>query len=204
MMMVRKVKVVFFRRLFFPFIIASVALIYFLNADVIDNLLGRFAVEKLFENIKEQQQSYLSSEAFSGGSSFDIGTMEPSIGGFVRKMPAGITATFFRPWLWEAKNALMIFAAFESFLLLLVTLIVLFKTGLFRFLRSLAEPSVFLFISYSLIFAAFIGLSTANFGTLGRYRIPIVPFYLAGILYILYLKKIRDRKKPREKTESSH
>jgi hypothetical protein len=35
-----------------------------------------------------------------------------------------------------------------------------------------------------LIFAASVAITSANFGTLVRYKIPLIPFYLGG-LYIL-------------------
>jgi len=202
MLLIRKIKIVFFRRLFFPVAIILLALTYQLNAAAIDSLLGRFAIEKLFDNIKEQQQSYLNSEDFSGGSVFNIGTIEPTLSGFISKMPAGINATLFRPYLWESKNMLMIFAGLENLILLLLTLWIVIKTGIFKFIKTIfTDPYVFLFLMYTFIFAAIIGLSTANFGTLGRYRIQIIPFYLAGILYVWYLKKTTIPKMPREKTE---
>jgi hypothetical protein len=37
---------------------------------------------------------------------------------------------------------------------------------------------------FSLIFAISVGISSGNFGTLVRYKIPLMPFYLSG-LYIL-------------------
>ena len=202
MLLVRKIKIVFFRRLFFPIAIIFLIGLYQFNAAAVDNLLGRFAIEKLFDNIKEQQQSYLNSEDFSGGSVFNIGTIEPTLSGFISKMPAGINATLFRPYIWESKNVLMIFAGMENIILLLLTIGIIFKTGLFKFIKtSFSNPYVFLFLIYTMIFAAIIGLSTANFGTLGRYRIQIIPFYLAGILYVWYLKKITIPKKQHEKTE---
>lgn len=202
MLLVRKIKIIFFRRLFFPAAIVLLVVVYQLNAGAIDNLLGRFAIEKLFDNIKEQQQSYLNSEDFSGGSVFNIGTIEPTVSGFISKMPAGINATLFRPYIWESKNALMLFAGLENLILLLITIWIIAKTGVFRFIKTLfTDPYVFLFLIYTFIFSAIIGLSTANFGTLGRYRIQIIPFYLAGILYVWYLKKTTTPKKQHEKTE---
>ena len=116
-------------------------------------------------------------------------------------MPQGIVATLFRPFIWESKNVLMIFSALESLLILLITLFVIWKAGFFKFIRTIfSDPFVFLCIFYALIFAALVGLSTSNFGTLGRYRIPIVPFYLTGILAILYKAKFTDPKKQHEKT----
>lgn len=96
----------------------------------------------------------------------------------------------------------MLFTALESLVILLMTLYVIWKAGLIAFLKKIFnDPIVFLCIVYALLFAAIVGISTLNFGTLARYRIPIIPFYLAGLLIILYQSKQVNRKKLRESTE---
>jgi hypothetical protein len=42
---------------------------------------------------------------------------------------------------------------------------------------------------FTLIFAYAIGLTSANFGTLVRYKIPCMPFYLMGLYMIQYVAK---------------
>jgi len=201
MSLVKRIKSIFFRRVFFPVLLGLITLVYIINADKIDDLLGSYAIEKLFDTVKEQQQSYLNADDAEAGSVFNLGAFEPTLSGFLKKMPAGITATLYRPFIWESKNFLMIFSSLESFLILLVTLWVIWKTGILTFFKTIfRDPFVFLCISYALIFAALVGLSTSNFGTLARYRIPIVPFYLTGILGILYNVKIKGRKTQREST----
>ena len=49
---------------------------------------------------------------------------------------------------------------------------------------------------YSLVFALFVGATTLNFGTLVRYKIPAMPFYLISIFLILDLN--RKKKNPRD------
>jgi len=38
---------------------------------------------------------------------------------------------------------------------------------------------------YAVLFAIFVGAITLNFGTLVRYKIPCIPFYLAALVLIL-------------------
>lgn len=199
--LVKRIQSKFFRHVFFPLLLALLVVGYIINAQKIDNLLGSYAIEKLFDTVKEQQQSYLTAEDAEAGSVFNIGTIEPTLSGFLKKMPAGIVAALYRPFLWESRNFLMIFTAMESFLLLFVTLFVLWKTGFAFFIKTIfRDRFVFLCIFYALIFAALVGLSTSNFGTLARYRIPIIPFYLAGIVGIWYRFYVKGRKKPHEST----
>jgi hypothetical protein len=68
----------------------------------------------------------------------------------------------------------------------LFTLYTIFKVGLFRFIKYIfTDSDVFLCIIFALLFGALVGISTLNFGTLTRYRIPVIPFYLFGVLLIL-------------------
>lgn len=190
------IQLTWIRRTVFPACILLLIAAWRFNAPLIEQYLGDYAVEKLFENVKEQQQSYLN-DPEAGGSTFNIGDIDPTINGFINKMPAGITATLYRPFLWESKNVLMIFSALENILLLGLLLYVVFKTGLFRSLTLLfTESYVLLFLLFCILFATLIGLSTSNFGTLGRYRIPIVPLYIGALLLIEYKGRITVPKKP--------
>jgi hypothetical protein len=188
--MLKTIKNKFVRRIIQPIILGVIVILYFALSQQIQLLLGYYATEKLVENVAEQQKNYKAMEGESG-SFFEIGPMEKSISGLIKKTPAGIVATLYRPFIWESKNIMMLFSAIESFLISLFTLYVIFKTGIFKFLHFVfSDPFVFLCIFFSLLFAAFVGVSTLNFGTLGRYRIPILPFYLAGLLYSLYKSQV--------------
>ncbi len=197
--MLKKIQNTFLRRLLQPFILGFMVLVYVIFSQGIDKTLGNYAATELFETVNEQQAAYKSQEEESG-SFFEIGPMEQTLGGFVKKIPEGITATLFRPFIWESKKLIMLFSALESLFMLLFTLYVIIKTGFINFFASIfSDPFIFLCIMYSLLFAALVGVSTLNFGTLVRYRIPIIPFYLTGLLYILYKHEITNPKKLHER-----
>lgn len=186
-LLVGKIKNSLVRRLVFPSLIVIAVGAYFIFEDRIDSMLGGYSMEKVLDTVKEQQGIYLTAEDADKGSVFDLGEFEPTIGGFIKKMPAGIVASIYRPFPWEAKKVIMLFSAGESFFLLIFTLYVMFKVGIGRFFKEIfKDPFIFLCIVYSLLFGALVGLSTFNFGTLARYRLPLLPFYTCGILYILY------------------
>lgn len=196
--MLKKIENTFLRRLLQPLLIGFMVVVYFVFSQQIESTLGSYATEKLFETVKEQQAAYKNLEEESG-SFFEIGPMEQTLGGFIKKIPTGIAATLYRPFIWESKKLIMLFSALESLFMLLFTVYVLFKTGVVKFFASIfSDPFIFLCIMYSLLFAALVGVSTLNFGTLARYRIPIIPFYLTGLLYILYKHQISTPKKPHE------
>jgi hypothetical protein len=78
--------------------------------------------------------------------------------------------------------------------IMFLTLFVLYKTGPLRFLRSILKDPVILYcLLFALLFALFVGATTANFGTLVRYKIPCMPFYIID-LFLIYdrIKKIKN------------
>jgi hypothetical protein len=123
-----------------------------------------------------------------GENSFDIGTIDPSITGLLSKFPIAFVSGLFRPFLWEARNPVMIISGLENAFLLFLTLQVLFKAGPLRFFSIiLSEPLLIFSLIFTVFFAFAVGLSTANFGALVRYKIPCIPFYLS-MLFILKTK----------------
>ena len=178
--------------LIFSFLIS----IGFIFSFSIEEALGRYSAENLQENIQDLQNEY-SKMTENADSNFSIGAIDPTLWGLVKKMPEGFVATLYRPFIWEARKVFTMFSAIESLLILLFTLYVLLKAGFINFFKSIFTKSmIFLFIGFSLIFASLVGLSTLNFGTLARYRIPVIPFYLMGLLLILYRSKVATLKKP--------
>ncbi len=205
MRLVKRIPNRFFRRVVLPSLLGIMLIVYISFSEFINNTLGSYSIENITETVKEQQQSYLNAEDAESGSVFDLGPMEPTISGFIKKMPAGVTAALYRPFVWESRKLIMLFSALESLCILLFTLYVIKKAGIITFCKTiLNDPFVFLCLSFSLVFAALVGLSTFNFGTLARYRIPALPFYLAGLLAIWYHATIAKKKKLHENIVLSH
>ena len=127
------------------------------------------------------------------GSAYDIGNIEPSITSFALKIPAAVNVTLFRPYLWESRKPIMLFSALESTAVFLLFLYVLFKTRIYKFIGMIIQNSfiTFCFI-YTVIFATFVGISSFNFGTLVRYKIPCMPFFL--IMLFLMLAESKKKK----------
>jgi hypothetical protein len=119
------------------------------------------------------------------GSGYNIGVQDGTIGSMVKLAPQAIVVSLFRPFLWEARNPTMALSALEASYFLLLTLRIFWRVGFFKTLSAISRmPILTLCFVFSLIFAISVGISSGNFGTLVRYKIPLMPFYLAG-LYIL-------------------
>jgi ABC-type sulfate transport system permease component len=100
--------------------------------------------------------------------------------------PAAIGTTFFRPFIWEARNIVMLLSALESLLILWFTLKNLLSPRQFvNFFKKIFTDTLVLYcLAFSFLFAAFVGLSSLNFGSLVRYKIPAIPFYLIAMALI--------------------
>jgi hypothetical protein len=161
----------------------------------IEEAMGVGSTAQLQSQIMELQNEY-SKMTENSDSNFSLGTIEPTVAGLMKKLPAGFVATLYRPFIWEARSLFTLISSLESLFLLLFTLYVIVKVNPVKiFYILISNSNVFLCIGFSIIFASLVGLSTLNFGTLARYRIPVIPFYLMGLLMISYEAKKAKLKK---------
>lgn len=134
---------------------------------------------------------------YYGGNSFDIGEFDPTLGGMLSKAPQAIVAGVFRPFLWDVRNPLMLISALETTLDFVLIIKILLSMGLRAFFAViLRRPFLMAAFVLMLTYAFFVGITTANFGALVRYRMPVLVF-LSLILavewrYMTLLKAIEN------------
>lgn len=123
------------------------------------------------------------------GNSFDLGDYDPTLSGVFSKFPIATVTGLFRPFLWEAKNIVMVLSGMENLIILGFTFFVLLrKPG--RVLTNLfGNPLVLFCLIFAVFFAFSVAVSTSNFGALVRLRIPMMPFLLSGLMIINYAKE---------------
>jgi hypothetical protein len=158
--------------------------------EALQNFLGNLALDKLSESVKATQENF-EGLARNAESSFSLGVeFDGTPASLAKIAPAAILATLFRPFLWESKKIPTLLSSLESLAFMFFTLYVLIRAGPFRFLKSIfADPIVVYSFWFSVLFAVFIGATTLNFGTLVRYKIPCIPFYLISLILILDKRK---------------
>lgn len=110
-----------------------------------------------------------------GDGGYDIGLPDGSWFGMIKLIPSAISVTLFRPYIWEVKNPLMLLSSLEAILIILLSVRFISKRKRRTFLR---DPFLIFCLSFTLLFAFAVGASSFNFGTLMRYKIPMLPFYL--------------------------
>jgi len=182
----------FTRRVISPVLIASGLGLAFLLLEQISASLGKFSLENL-ETVAQSTQIWHTVVSGETGSAYSLGNADiGSVSGFPSVFPAAVNVTLFRPYIWEAGGIVMLMSALESLAILGLTLYAFFKGGLLRSLRLISSsPFVQFCLVFSLIFAFAVGFTAYNFGALVRYKIPMLPFYLAMLFIIISSK--RDR-----------
>ncbi|HEV8271820.1 MAG TPA: hypothetical protein VGQ04_10985, partial [Chitinophagaceae bacterium] len=135
------------------------------------------------------------------GSGYTLGDFDPTVMGMLQQAPAGVNVTLFRPYLWEARKPIVMISAFESLFFLIFTIVVIFRNNPIRVIqRVLSDETLQFCLIFTLVFAFAVGISTSNFGSLVRYKIPCLPFYTAFLIILYYppkqelvLRKERDK-----------
>lgn len=178
-----KIKSGFFRLILGPGIILTGVAVSTVIFVTFSDSLGEYGSIDKAVNKAVVTKNDLTREAY-GKNSFDIGQIDGSVGGLLSKFPAAVMAGLFRPYLWDATNPVMLFSALENTFLFIMFLRVFFKNGLQFFPRIFGNPVLTLCFVFSIFFSFALGLTTANFGALVRYKIPAIPFFLS-MLYIL-------------------
>jgi len=165
---------------------------FFVVSDKLQQELGELALDKLAETVKMQQSNFIAM-AEQAESSFSLGVeFDGTNSSLVRMAPAAIVATFYRPYLWESKKLSTLLSSLESLTLMLFTVYVFLRAGPLVFFGSLVRNRMVMFcFFFSILFALFVGATTLNFGTLVRYKIPCMPFYVIALVLILDVAKKR-------------
>lgn len=126
------------------------------------------------------------------GSVYDLGEFDGSLGNLFLKFPQAVWLCLFRPYVWEARNPVMLLSALEATFFLLLTFYVLFTSSLLKLLQTLRQhPFVVFCLAFSISFGFGVAIATYNFGSLARYKIPLLPFYLSAIFVLQYYGRTR-------------
>jgi 4-amino-4-deoxy-L-arabinose transferase-like glycosyltransferase len=175
---------------------------------IVSSIAGYFVVKKLgteFQQYSIQNAMNTASnfQAYHGflaqtanASGYHLGEMDGSTGSIIRNIPAAINVTLFRPYIWETRNPVMLLSALESFALMLFTIRIFYRTGIGRTFKAIGSNStVFFCIFFAMFFGFCVGFTAYNFGALVRYKIPCIPFFVAGLFILNYITEEENKKR---------
>ena len=168
---------------FISLIFAAIAGVMLVNYLTSDAALSKFSLDNILETSSFSRDTYERGGVRNQGAYFQITTTNP-----VLLALNGLVATFFRPFPWEISSAIVMLSALESLIFLSLIVYLFFKRGIFTpFRKIFSKPLLILCFSFAVIFAISVGISATNFGSLSRYKIPCLPFYLMFILSVYHL-----------------
>lgn len=148
--------------------------------------LGKYSLNRIAKT-SYLISSYIQEQSGDEGSAYNLGAINPTPVGMLSKMPAAINVTLFRPYLWETRKVFQFINAIEATIFLLITLKIIFLIGFRKIWTTISkDPTIQFCLIFTVIFAFAVGISSGNFGTLSRYRIPCLPFYGMALVLIYY------------------
>lgn len=179
---------------------------FFFLARVFATEMERYSLENIAQTAAVTRGWIAYVSETQEGSGYDLGEFDPTFAGMLQKLPQAVAVTLFRPFPWEARKVIMFLSAAEALLFIYFTVRVFAKRRLLATLRLISQDATLLFcIIFTIIFAFAVGITSYNFGSLSRYKIPCLPFFGAFLIALLNhrqqpqprIKKIqskRDRK----------
>ncbi|UOQ74436.1 hypothetical protein [Hymenobacter cellulosilyticus] len=189
----RRIKSAALRMILKPFFIVLGGAAAYLGATNLTSDDERFAVDKIGERTKINQE-YLYSLTKDQGSAYNIGAIDGSFSSLVTVAPQAVIVSLFRPFLFEARNPVMLLSAMEATMFIYLTIMMFYRTGFFKSFKQIAStPMVTFCFLFAIVFAIGVGTNSGNFGTLVRYKIPLMPFYLSA-LYIMQFQANNAKK----------
>ncbi len=154
-------------------------------------LIGRaspqFAVDNLARSTADIQAAGARVE---GGSYYQLADpveaeADSSLGRQLLLAPIALPTALFRPTLVEVRNPMMFLNALETTVLLFLVLRLLWRGGLGWLRRAVFEnPTLMFCFAYTLMLGTAVGLASTNLGSLSRYRMPFMPFFVALVLVL--------------------
>ena len=181
------------RILLFPFVLGISSVLGYYATVRAGEESTKYSIENLGRTARITAYDIRFQTGKDAGSGYTLGELDGSIGSMIALAPQAINATLFRPYLWEVNNPLMLLSAIESLLLLCFCLYVILRSNL-RIWKCLAQPDILFALLFAIPFAFAVGVSTFNFGSLVRYKIPMLPFLTVALgLIIHYSNSFRNK-----------
>lgn len=169
---------VWFAMLLVPFILISFLHPNFHLQAVMDVIVGNSEAYRAFSAPEDQVQFH---------------ELKPDVISILRNAPLALVSGLYRPFVWEAGNVLQFISGVENLLLLALSLAAARQIP--AAMRSPDRLLIFATLVYIALLCICLTLSTPNFGTLSRYRIGYLPYFvlltLSGIPFVTHIPKNR-------------
>jgi hypothetical protein len=180
---ISKMKNRLLRNLIVPFVYVVIVGGSYFGLKAFGESLGKFSIDKALKTASINQNDL--KQEYYEGNSFDIGDFEPTIAGALSKFPQATMAGLFRPYIWDTRNVVMLLSGLENLFIMGLTFLVLLRMKWKRIYLFVSDHPIILYsMVFSVLFAYMVGLTTPNFGALVRFKIPLIPLYMACLMVI--------------------
>ncbi len=163
-------------------------------------LLNEYFVELDAEKFQDKLMGFQSWHTTLKGSAYSLGKMDYTLTGYLKKFPAAVNVTFFRPYITEVNKPTIFLSFLQALFFIFFTIFIIFRYNFIRFLGQLLKSyDAIALLGFSLFFAFITGLTSYNFGALDRYKIPCLSTYIISLIIIEYRMKVNRNILPKEK-----
>ena len=173
---IRRVRNQMLRYMIAPFVIIIAATLSGIAVYTVGETNSKYSVDNLAETARITAYDVGRWTGKNAGSRYDLGDLDGTFAGMLRLGPSAINVALFRPYLWEVRNPLMLLASLEGLAIMVLTVVVVIRRWNDMHV-VINNPAVIFSLIFALTFAFAVGISTYNFGTLFRYKVPLMPFY---------------------------
>lgn len=146
--------------------------------------LGELSADNLIEHAEMIQQDFANNETYSGNR-YDLGEIDYTPIGLLKVAPLAISATLFRPFIWEVSNPILLINSLENLIILFTAINFVFKLFNRNQELKIHNKSIFYYaLVITLILGFFFGLTSGLYGVLVRMKAPVLIFF--GLLVTSY------------------
>lgn len=174
-------------RMFLMLVVAGIIILGFISlSQQFSQELDKYSLDRIVKTANVTRNYISSVSEQESGSAYNLGELDGSVGGMLSKFPQGVVVTLFRPFLWEAKKPIIMLSALEALIFLFFFLKAIARHRFRTFKVIFNDPNLIFCLVFSLVFAFAVGVTSYNFGTLSRYKIPCLPFFATFLVILLY------------------
>jgi hypothetical protein len=156
-----------------------------INLGVFDHMYSDYDLPGL---ITQKHDDFIRLSLYTkAGSTFNIGDFEPTWGDLLKKVPRAFYTGLFQPTFLDVRNPIMLLSALESFVIMFSLILAI------AFFQKQNREQVNMILCCTVvivILCTIIGLTTANFGSLVRYKVAVLPFIIFICVSLINFKKI--------------
>lgn len=187
------IKSSFLRKFTAPIIALALLVSSYFLADKLSQNAGKYNLDQIETTLVGFQDWHTTVSETKHQSGYSLGDMDFTPTGILKKVPAAIGVTFFRPYIWEVYNASTLLGAMEGSVLLIFVLHLVLKYRMSLLRLIIRNKNISFLILFSLLFGVSVGISSYNFGALSRYKIPAQMFFVVALILIHDDKKLMEK-----------